>query len=47
MSPINLPKAFAFKLLCLFIKVIESFAKSFSFFGVLSIGHDYQNLHQN
>jgi hypothetical protein len=34
-------------LLCLFIKVIEIFAKSFCFFVVLFINHHYQNLHRN
>jgi len=43
---INLLKASPFKVLCLFIKVIDFFAKKLCLFGVLYVGHDCQKLHQ-
>jgi len=45
---IQLVKCFYFQwLLCLLIRVIKSFAKSFYFPSVLFVGHDCWRLHQN
>lgn len=44
----QLVKRFYFQLLlCLLIKVIKSFAKSFFFLNVLFVGHDCRKFHQN